>query len=166
MSLLSSEPVKIKQVTDGTSKTMLIGEYTTTTKPGTVVYNGITYDLSRAAYWANSVFGLNLAEISLPDACRTNPMNCSLTIVNDNKPGGGQGTQVTLDPDYNKCADWTYSNFPQPCKRSFTGVHGGGTGINFVFVDGSVHSLTSLMDIRILAALTTISGGETVQQIP
>ncbi len=166
MSKLSNEPVKIKQVTDGTSKTMLIGEYTTTTKPGSVVYNGVTYDLSCAAFWGNSVFGLNLADMNLPDACRSNPLGCSLTIVNDNKPGGGAGTQVTLDPDYNKCADWTYASFPQPCKRTFTGVHGGGTGINFVFVDGSVHSLTTLTDIRVMAALATISGGETPPQIP
>ncbi len=157
MSILSSSPVKMKQITDGTSKSLLIGEYTTATQPA---------PNSRSAFWANSVFGLNLGDINLPDACRTNPLGCSLATVNNNGPSGGPGTQVTLDPDYNKCAVQTYPSFPQPCKRTFTGYHGGGVGINFVFVDGSVHRLTNTMDIRILSALATVGGGETLQQVP
>jgi prepilin-type processing-associated H-X9-DG protein len=157
MSNLSNQPVKFKQITDGTSKSLLIGEYTTSTQPG---------QYSRSGFWANSVFGLNLGNVNLPDACRTNPLGCSLSIVNNNGPSGGPGTGVTLDPDYNKCAAWTYPTFPQPCKRTFTGFHGGGVGINFVYVDGSVHRLTNTMDIRILSALATIGGGEALQQVP
>jgi prepilin-type N-terminal cleavage/methylation domain-containing protein/prepilin-type processing-associated H-X9-DG protein len=157
MSMLSNQPVKMKQITDGTSKSLIIGEYTTSTQPA---------PNSRSAFWAHSTFGLNLGDVNLPDACRTNPLGCSLSIVNNNGPSGGPGTGVTLDPDYNKCAAWTYSSFPQPCKRTFTGFHGGGVGINFVYVDGSVHRLTNTMDIRILSALATIGGGEALQQVP
>jgi len=158
MSILSNQPVKFKQITDGTSKSLLIGEYTTSTRPAA--------GKSRSAMWANSVFGINLGDVNLPDACRTNPLGCSLSIVNNNGPSGGPGTAVTLDPDYAKCEAWTYPSFAQPCKRTFTGFHGGGVGINFVYCDGSVHRLTNTMDIRILSALATVGGGEALQQVP
>jgi len=151
MGILSNVPVQIKNVKDGTSKTFLIGEYTTTTKP--------TGGKSRSAMWANSTFGINSGSISLPEACRPNVMACSLAIVNSSMTG----TQVTLDPDYQKCADNTYPTFPQPCKRTVAGVHGGGNTIQFVFCDGSVHGYANLTDMRILSALATIAGGETVQ---
>jgi prepilin-type N-terminal cleavage/methylation domain-containing protein/prepilin-type processing-associated H-X9-DG protein len=169
MSKLASEPVRPKNITDGTSKTLLIGEYTTTTKPtGTSMYNGKIYDISRASFWAHSYNSLNVAGIALPEsnACRTSPLNCPLSLVNNNPAGGGPGTQITLDPDYNKCADRTNPGFPQPCKRTFAGVHGGGNGINFVFVDGSVQTVTTTGDIRILACLATIAGRETITQLP
>jgi len=156
MGKLSNVPVQIKNIKDGTIKTFLIGEYTTTTKP--------TGGKSRSAMWANSTFGMNSASISLPEACRTSPMNCSLSVVNAPvTPTGGTGTQVTLDPDYQKCADNTYPSFPQPCKRTFAGVHGGGNTIQFVFCDGSVHGYSNMTDMRILSALATIAGGETVE---
>jgi prepilin-type N-terminal cleavage/methylation domain-containing protein/prepilin-type processing-associated H-X9-DG protein len=164
MSKLSSEPIRLKQIIDGTTKTLLIGEYTTTTRPtGTGTYNGQTYDISRASFWAHTYNSLNLAGVAMPDVfgCRANPMSCPLSTVNNNPPGGGAGTQITLDPDYNKCVDRTNPTFPQPCKRTFAGVHGGGS-INFVYVDGSVRNFTSTGDIRILAAMATIAGRETI----
>jgi prepilin-type N-terminal cleavage/methylation domain-containing protein/prepilin-type processing-associated H-X9-DG protein len=169
MSKLASEPVKIKQIIDGTSKTLLIGEYTTTTKPaGTASYNGVSYDISRASFWAHSYNALKLANIALSDtpACRMSPLTCPLSTVNLNPPGGGPGTQITLDPDYNKCVDRTFPSFPQPCKRTFAGVHGGGTSMNFVYADGSVHYVSSIGDIRILSCLATIAGGETISSGP
>src|SRR5262249_16702074 len=151
----------------------LVGEYTTVTKPGTILYTGTgamsnqNVDWSRTCYWAHSTFGLNLGGIALPEdnTCRTNPLACSLTLINQNAVGGGPGTQVTLDPDYNKCSDQTSPTAnpaAQPCKRTFAGVHGGGIGMQFVHCDGSVHSVTSTMDMRILSAMATINGGETV----
>ncbi len=171
MSKLASEPVKLKQIIDGTSKTLLIGEYTTTTKPaGTATYLGVSYDISRASFWAHSYNSLNVAGITLSDIplCRTSPLTCPLSTVNLNPPGGGggPGTQITLDPDYNKCVERTNPSFPQPCKRTFAGVHGGGTGINFVYVDGSVHYISSSGDIRILSCMATIGGGETILNGP
>lgn len=150
---LSRYPVKMRLITDGTSKTLIIGEYTTITQPAG------TPPKSRSAFWANSTYGLNLGDISLPVACRTNPLGCPYGTVNAN-PGG---TSVTLDPDYNRCVAGTYPSFPQPCERTFTGYHGGGNTINFAFVDGSVHPLANTVDMRILAAMATIAGGESIQ---
>jgi prepilin-type N-terminal cleavage/methylation domain-containing protein/prepilin-type processing-associated H-X9-DG protein len=153
MSSLSKLPVKINQITDGTSKTLLIGEYTTVTQPSG------TPPISRSAFWASSVFGNNLGSVTLPAAatdtsatgCRGNPLGCNASA-----------TSITLDPDFDKCTNGTYAAFPQPCYRTFASVHGNGA-INFVLCDGSVQVFTNTVDIRILAAMATISGGETIE---
>jgi type II secretory pathway pseudopilin PulG len=49
------KPVKISQVSDGTSKTFLVGEYATTTKE------------SRSVFWGSSYFGLNVGSV-VPNA--------------------------------------------------------------------------------------------------
>jgi prepilin-type N-terminal cleavage/methylation domain-containing protein len=148
MGSLAPSPVKLKQIIDGTSKTLMIGEYTTVTQPAG------SPPRSRSAFWANSVFGLNCGSVSLwePSGCRANPLTCN-----------SSQTSVTLDPDYNKCEQAISVSFPQPCRRTFTGYHSGGLGINFVAVDGSVRAMTNTMDIRILAAMATIAGGETTK---
>jgi len=146
MGNLSRSPVKMRQFTDGTSKTFLIGEYTTISQP--------VAGKSRSAFWANSVFGLDLAEITLPNtaACRGDPLHCNASA-----------TTITLDPDYDRCVNGTYPAFPQPCKRTFTGLHGGGVITNYVLCDGSTRGFSNSGDIRILSALCTIAGGESVQ---
>lgn len=155
MGRLSKAPVKVKQIVDGTSKTLLIGEYTTITQP-----TSGTPPLSRSAFWANSVFGLNLGEINLPGdlsvnpppICATNPLGCNASA-----------TAITLDPDYLRCANGTDPAFPQPCRRTFTGMHSSGTVINFVLCDGSTRGFANTGDIRILGAMATVNGGESIQ---
>jgi prepilin-type N-terminal cleavage/methylation domain-containing protein len=147
MGALARRPVAVKQISDGTSKTVLIGEYTTISQPA--------LGLSRSAFWANSVFGLNLAGIALPNtaACRGDPLHCN-----------ANGTTITLDPDYDKCATIAPgSGFPQPCRRTFSGLHGGGVITNFALCDGSNRGFSNNGDIRILGALCTVAGGESIQ---
>ena len=68
---------------------------------------------------------------------------------------------MVMDSDYLKCeAVYPNSNFYQPCERAFAGVHGGGGAVNFAYCDGSVHVWNTTGDIRILAAMATIQGGE------
>ena len=139
-------PVKLKQVKDGMSKTLIIGEYTTTSKP------------SRAAMWANSLFGQNLSSINLPAACRSNPLGCS-TVYNN------VDFSDFMDPDYDKCAAAFVSAGgsaadPQTCRRAFTGLHSGGDLINFALCDGSVRACRISGDLRILGAMATINGQE------
>jgi prepilin-type N-terminal cleavage/methylation domain-containing protein len=142
MGSLSKRPIKISQIRDGTSKTLLIGEYTTISQPD---------PYSRSAFWGNSDFGLNLSDISLPNTapCRSNSLTCNASA-----------TAVTLDPDFEKCANGTFPSFPQPCRRTFTGLHSGGVAINFCLCDGSVRNFLVTVDIRVLAAMATIDGGE------
>jgi prepilin-type N-terminal cleavage/methylation domain-containing protein len=150
MATLSSSPVKLKQITDGTSKTLLIGEYTTITQPS----DGPP-PLTRTVLWADSLYGYNVGNISLPLACKTNPTTCNVS-----------GTSVTLDPDYNKCFSTTtpinLTTTGSACKRTFAGVHAGGA-INFVLCDGSTRTFSTIMDMRILASFATIAGAESYE---
>jgi prepilin-type N-terminal cleavage/methylation domain-containing protein/prepilin-type processing-associated H-X9-DG protein len=145
IALLSRTPVKIKQIKDGTSKSLLIGEYTTITQPSG---NSPT---SRSAFWANSLYGNDLGNISLPVACKTNMATCTASAMS-----------LTLDSDYDKCFA-KFGTGGSPCKRTFAGVHSGNGGINFVFCDGSTRVLINTMDMKILASLATIAGAESYQ---
>jgi hypothetical protein len=153
ISTLSSSPVKLKQITDGTSKTLLIGEYTTITQP-----SGGPPPTTRTVLWANSLYGFNVGNISLPIACRANPTATTCTTALP-------GWSITLDPDYEKC--YATSTPPlntgsSPCKRTFATVHSGGA-INFVLCDGSTRAMLVTMDMRILASFATIAGAESYE---
>jgi prepilin-type N-terminal cleavage/methylation domain-containing protein/prepilin-type processing-associated H-X9-DG protein len=133
---------KLGQIKDGTSKTMLIGEWTTVS------------GLTRSAFWANSYYGMNLGSITLTTPFQTNP-NADMSFM-----------APTLDPNYDKCVTQLGSapgagTPSQPCNRAFAGLHGGGGFMNFVYCDGSVHTLSATTDIRLLSNLATINGGET-----
>ncbi len=139
-------PVKLAQIKDGTSKTMLIGEYTTVSKP------------VRSAFWAASYYKLNLASFWLFNSYKTNPQAQQAGLA-------GQ-----FDPDYDKCtaamallSSPAVTRSDQPCNGGFTGIHSGGGYINFVFCDASVHIISSNTDIRILSDLATTNGGESTQ---
>src|SRR5262249_6442988 len=118
-----------------------IGEWTTVTQPS----GGV----SRAAFWGDSLYGNNLGNISLPwNTCHTNLATCN-----------GSATSDTLDPDYNKCF-LKHGTGGSACKFSFSGVHGGNGGINFVLCDGSTRVFINTMDMKILASFATIAGNE------
>ncbi|HTQ39269.1 MAG TPA: DUF1559 domain-containing protein [Pirellulales bacterium] len=142
IALLSHAPVKIHDITDGTSKSLLIGEYTTVTQPSG------NPPVSRAAFWADSLYGNDLGNISLPVACKTNMNTCNASAMQD-----------SLDPDYNQCFA-VHGTSGSPCKYSFAGVHGGGGAINFVLCDGATRALTITTDMKILASFATIAGAE------
>ncbi len=144
MGAMARSPVKISQIKDGTSKTLLIGEYTTTSLPAA--------GLSRAAFWGDSYYGMSLGDITLPPACQNgNGMSCTIPA---------QPYATILDPDFQKCANATDPANPQACKRTFAGMHGGGGAINFALGDGSVQQISVYTDLHILGAMATINGGE------
>lgn len=67
-----------------------------------------------------------------------------------------------LIPDYDKCVALGGGGGDNPCKRAWGSLHGGGIVMNFVYVDGSVRSVSTGTDMVILAALSTVGGGEVV----
>jgi prepilin-type N-terminal cleavage/methylation domain-containing protein len=140
--------ISIAKITDGTSKTMLIGEYTTTTQPSG------NPPVSRSAFWGASWYKLDLASIYCLVAYQTNP-NANMFAIQDQ-----------FDPDYDKCyaalsASGVIPTRPdQPCNGGFAGVHAGGGIINFVFCDGGVHAISQNTDLKIFSSLATTTGGE------
>ena len=67
----------------------------------------------------------------------------------------------TLIVDYQKCVDIGGPGGSNPCKRAWGSFHPG--GLNFAFCDGSVHYVTTSIDMTLLAGLATISGSEPIQ---
>jgi prepilin-type N-terminal cleavage/methylation domain-containing protein/prepilin-type processing-associated H-X9-DG protein len=66
----------------------------------------------------------------------------------------------TLTNSYQKCANAPGLWADQTCKAAFGSNHG--TGLNFVFCDGSVRLVSYNVDILFLANTATIQGGENI----
>jgi prepilin-type N-terminal cleavage/methylation domain-containing protein len=66
-------------------------------------------------------------------------------------------TNIYLQPDYDLCASKVDANY---CKYGWGSLHLG--GINWLFGDGSVHNLTTNIDLKIFQELSTIAGGEAI----
>jgi prepilin-type processing-associated H-X9-DG protein len=115
----------INSITDGTSNTLMFGEYATKTQPG------------RRTFWAYAYTSYNLS------------------LVTFNAPW-------TLQPDYQACASTPNPSGSNQCKRAWGSFHTNGN-LNFVFCDGSVHTISRNVDmITVLPALATIAGGEVI----
>ncbi|MGI9429964.1 MAG: DUF1559 domain-containing protein, partial [Bythopirellula sp.] len=112
--------VKLSQITDGTSQTVLVGEYQTATY------------VNRRTYWAYAYTSYNQSS-AFPE---------SRTLIADyvrcqRLGGGGEHT----------------------CKRAWGSLHAGGS-IQFVFCDGSVHSVDPAIDTDVFVALATIQNDD------
>jgi prepilin-type N-terminal cleavage/methylation domain-containing protein/prepilin-type processing-associated H-X9-DG protein len=135
---ISKSPLKLSQISDGTSKTFLIGEYVTISQ------------LLRSAYWGYTFYGMNLGTITWPLPCYPNTTNsaCRSQIGLFN---------AQLDPDFDKCS--ANSNVTNTCYHTFSGIHPGGA-INFAACDGSVRRVVDTIDLFVLGNLVTASGGD------
>jgi len=126
-------PETFASITDGTSNTLMVGEWTS--RPGTVP-NGFGDDggqaTRRATFWAYTYASYNESSISTESRI--------------------------LNSDYVKCVVTGGQGGPHMCKRSFGSFHTG--GMNFLFCDGSVKFIRNQVDMNLLAFMATISGGE------
>ncbi len=66
-----------------------------------------------------------------------------------------------LMADYNQCVTLVGSANANYCKYGWGSLHGGGT-INFLFGDGSVHGITTNINMTIFSGLSTIAGSEVI----
>ena len=67
----------------------------------------------------------------------------------------------TLFNSYARCATTPGLYGDQTCKRGFSSAHTG--TINFVMGDGSVRTIRTSVDMRLLRGMATIQGGEVAQ---
>jgi len=119
------KPETISKISDGTSNTVMVGEYTIPVPQSP--------DQNRRTYWAYSYSQYNLSAATLNSAILLN--------------------------DYNKCLQAT-NNADDMCKRGWGSFHEG--AINFVFGDGSVHPVSTAIDMTVFVSLATIAGSDTV----
>jgi prepilin-type N-terminal cleavage/methylation domain-containing protein/prepilin-type processing-associated H-X9-DG protein len=98
-------------------------------------------DPNRTSFWGYTYTSYAMSEIVLPPQTRQ------------------------LLPDYNACSAITipgFTNGNNPCKRGFASFHSG--GLNFCFADGSVHFISTNIDMLQLGAMATVANGEVVVQ--
>jgi prepilin-type N-terminal cleavage/methylation domain-containing protein/prepilin-type processing-associated H-X9-DG protein len=120
---VAGQAESIASITDGTSNTLMVGEYETRTS------------LNRRTFWAYAYTSYN-------ESCVTFAQS------------------RTLLADYSLCSN-TAPGGSNQCKRAWGSFH---TGIiNFAFCDGSVHPISTNIDMNfVMPALASISGGEVV----
>ena len=127
-------PVKLKDITDGTTSTVLLGE-----KAHLVTATNIT-DASEArrrrTFWAYTYTSYQR----------------SLTFLQTR----------SIISDYDRCVKIGGPFDQDPCKRSWGSLHPG--GLSVALCDGSVQFIPESVDIFVFGAMSTIAGGEIIQR--
>jgi prepilin-type N-terminal cleavage/methylation domain-containing protein/prepilin-type processing-associated H-X9-DG protein len=123
-------PERMVYITDGTSNTIFIGERAITSATK-----------GRGPFWANSFNLYTSSAAYLPRQSAAYP-----------------NLQAILSPDYDNCLVLNPLNGGNVCKYGWGSLHTG--RINFLFGDGSVHSISQGVDLTVFAALATIQGAE------
>jgi prepilin-type N-terminal cleavage/methylation domain-containing protein/prepilin-type processing-associated H-X9-DG protein len=113
---------RMAEILDGTSNTLLAGEFSTRTSP------------RYRTFWAYPYAYYTLSAVTAQPR--------------------------TLLGDFDQCVAIGGAGGPNPCKRSWGGLHSG--GVNFVLCDGSTRFVANTIDLDIFGGLATIAGGEVV----
>lgn len=135
-------PEQFKNIQDGTSNTLLIGELTFVDKRPFAGSN-------RATFWAYTYASYNASSIT----AESRHLNSRY----------GQTTPTPL-PNGTGCAGTPGLYGDQLCKRAFGSTHPG--GINFVHADGSLRFVSYNVDMNALQAMATIDAGENAPALP
>jgi prepilin-type N-terminal cleavage/methylation domain-containing protein/prepilin-type processing-associated H-X9-DG protein len=134
-----TKPVKLKDITDGTASTVLLGEKAHLALPDTIP--AIDPDAEergrrRRTFWAYTYTSYQR----------------SLTFLQTR----------SIISDYTRCMNIGGPEGEDPCKRSWGSLHP--AGFNITMCDGSVQFISESIDIFVFGAMSTIAGGEIVQQ--
>ena len=121
-------PVELKDITDGTSSTLLLGEKSHVGK--------LLESPRRRTFWAYTYTSYQR----------------SLTFLQTR----------SIISDYDRCLQIGGPFGDDPCKRSWGSLHAG--GFNIALCDGSIRFISESIDIFLFGAMSTIAGGEVIQQ--
>ncbi len=124
-------PEKFANIIDGTSNTLMVGEYTNIGNSDPRV-DGNRLTSRRATFWSYTYASYNQSSVTTESRI--------------------------LGNDYVKCALLPGQGGDNPCKRGFGSMHT--NGLNFALCDGSVRFVSYSVDINRLATMATISGAE------
>ncbi len=127
-------PERMSTITDGTSNTLMVGEYTNNGKTVPNTAFGCRNDVSsrRATFWSYTYASYNQSSVTTESR-----------IVGN---------------DFAKCSSTAGMGGCNPCKRGFGSNHT--QGMNFGMCDGSARFFSNSVDINRLAAMATIAGNE------
>jgi prepilin-type processing-associated H-X9-DG protein len=128
------KPERISSISDGTSNTLFIGERHTISH------------VIRGPLWADS---FNLYTAGAAYVPSTSALYPNLALY--------------LKPDFDLCSNTLQAVSGASnniCKYGWGSLHSG--NINFLFGDGSVHSISQGINLNIFVTLATIAGGEVI----
>jgi prepilin-type processing-associated H-X9-DG protein len=123
---------RITNIKDGTSNTLMVGEYTTKTAQ------------EHRGFWGYSYWEWSMSAVSKARNGGTAPY---ILLPDYNACALQEYPPPSSGPN-------------SACKRGWSSLHGG--SINFLLCDGSVRSISQSIDMNVLEALATIAGGEVV----
>ncbi len=123
-------PIELRQLTDGSSRTLMIGERHSVSLTADSNCEGLLDSVRRQTLWAYSYSSYNKSQVT---------------------PLSG-----TLLPDTCRCFQTTGKG--EACKRGWGALHPG--GLHFAYCDGSVHFISEDVDMELLAGMATIAGAE------
>jgi prepilin-type N-terminal cleavage/methylation domain-containing protein/prepilin-type processing-associated H-X9-DG protein len=134
-----TKPTKLKDITDGTATTVLLGEKAHLALPNPVDPSDTTAEeraRRRRTFWAYTYTSYQR----------------SLTFLQTR----------SIISDYTRCRLIGGPEGEDPCKRSWGSLHA--SGFNVTMCDGSVQFISDSIDIFVFGAMSTIAAGEIVQQ--
>jgi prepilin-type N-terminal cleavage/methylation domain-containing protein/prepilin-type processing-associated H-X9-DG protein len=141
-------PVRLADITDGTSKTLLLGERSHMDRNfDSFAYEGWQQTMGEYGYWTGSGGHLALGDVTLSSYA---PINYRVPM--------DFAARKTASPPATSATAFTYYSDRRLC--AFGSNHPGGAG--FAMADGSIQFLSENIDLATLRALSTRSGDEPV----
>ncbi|MEO2036060.1 MAG: DUF1559 domain-containing protein [Planctomycetaceae bacterium] len=147
---------QIKDITDGTSQTIAIGEGATGHEWVVCHGAGCTAPTAHPAEQAWIVGGVNPKNIAENGLMSPNPFGCTMDPLNKNPV-----TDSAIDiPTAHDCT--SSANGGRHSTSNFRSSHIGGG--NFLFADGSVQFISENIDMLTYQGLSTIAGSEVINE--
>jgi prepilin-type N-terminal cleavage/methylation domain-containing protein/prepilin-type processing-associated H-X9-DG protein len=129
-----TRPVRLKDITDGTTSTVMLGEKAHVVRPSALDPDAVERARRRRTFWAYTYTSYQRSVTFLQ----------TRSIIND----------------YSRCMEIGGNESENVCKRGWGSLHAG--GFNVTMCDGSVQFLSESIDVFLYGAMSTIANGEII----